>query len=338
MGNNNNMSNDNYNKSFRLHHPATYNPPSSLSSHFEGLPLDPRPPPTPRPSRDYFDYSWERSNSERHTSWHDLGGPRQWAGRPSTNTVADWSSSGRSVDRSDRRHQCLGYGAQHGYGKRRDMVRRPPRGEPSSSHFQTNNHRQPNSRSWYTARNGYRNTRQNKTNERHGYCYSRFNRSGNESAYDSQSWRDRSTHHFQQAVRRPRHHRFGDSMIAPSTSTSFTERVAEHAMDMLRHRQSDISLVDNDFFSRAVEQNSGQTRRMSQSDVSQLPIVTMDDWTRTARRSRHSTCSEICAICTENLAARDQITILPCGHLFHFDCVGKWLSFRRTCPICRHEV
>ncbi|KAF0684037.1 Aste57867_23958 [Aphanomyces stellatus] len=43
-----------------------------------------------------------------------------------------------------------------------------------------------------------------------------------------------------------------------------------------------------------------------------------------------------CAICMSDMDAADSVG-LPCGHVFHSDCVRQWLTRRNTCPNCRHE-
>jgi Ring finger domain len=46
-----------------------------------------------------------------------------------------------------------------------------------------------------------------------------------------------------------------------------------------------------------------------------------------------------CAICMDEMTQdRDVITKLPCGHLFHGDCVVSWLCNHNTCPLCRFKL
>nr|XP_010926638.1 probable E3 ubiquitin-protein ligase ATL44 [Elaeis guineensis] len=42
-----------------------------------------------------------------------------------------------------------------------------------------------------------------------------------------------------------------------------------------------------------------------------------------------------CAICLEDFAPGMELARLPCLHVFHGSCVGKWLEERPACPLCR---
>ena len=46
-----------------------------------------------------------------------------------------------------------------------------------------------------------------------------------------------------------------------------------------------------------------------------------------------------CSICLENfLVGRSEAIKLPCSHLFHGDCIIKWLGKSKYCPLCRFEM
>lgn len=46
-----------------------------------------------------------------------------------------------------------------------------------------------------------------------------------------------------------------------------------------------------------------------------------------------------CCVCLSRLKEEDVMRRLPCGHLFHRECVDRWLAMcRRTCPLCRLSV
>ena len=42
-----------------------------------------------------------------------------------------------------------------------------------------------------------------------------------------------------------------------------------------------------------------------------------------------------CTICTELFDGLSDIAAVPCGHVFHGECLSKWLSNSMTCPQCR---
>ncbi|CAI0398656.1 unnamed protein product [Linum tenue] len=46
-----------------------------------------------------------------------------------------------------------------------------------------------------------------------------------------------------------------------------------------------------------------------------------------------------CAICLQDLAGSSgAVKRLPCCHVFHHDCLVKWLRFHHTCPLCRSAL
>ncbi|CAL5205068.1 unnamed protein product [Lathyrus oleraceus] len=46
----------------------------------------------------------------------------------------------------------------------------------------------------------------------------------------------------------------------------------------------------------------------------------------------------VCCICIANYENDDELRELPCSHLFHKDCVDKWLKINALCPLCKREV
>ena len=42
-----------------------------------------------------------------------------------------------------------------------------------------------------------------------------------------------------------------------------------------------------------------------------------------------------CSICLEDFTAKDLCCRLECTHLFHEDCVARWLEKQSSCPLCR---
>ncbi|KAF2418034.1 hypothetical protein EJ08DRAFT_599749 [Tothia fuscella] len=48
---------------------------------------------------------------------------------------------------------------------------------------------------------------------------------------------------------------------------------------------------------------------------------------------------ERCDICLSDYEANDEVRkLVKCGHLFHKDCIGHWLTEgRNSCPLCRGE-
>ena len=57
--------------------------------------------------------------------------------------------------------------------------------------------------------------------------------------------------------------------------------------------------------------------------------------------SKHKANQDSCAICVEDFTPSTIVRETPCAHLFHDDCVMKWIETKidaPDCPFCRAEI
>ena len=45
-----------------------------------------------------------------------------------------------------------------------------------------------------------------------------------------------------------------------------------------------------------------------------------------------------CCICLTDIGKGEETVLLPCGHMFHWQCCLTWLKSKNTCPVCRFEL
>ncbi|KAK7309970.1 hypothetical protein RJT34_07135 [Clitoria ternatea] len=46
-----------------------------------------------------------------------------------------------------------------------------------------------------------------------------------------------------------------------------------------------------------------------------------------------------CAVCLCKIEDEEEIRVLRCEHVFHRNCLDRWVSFKvATCPLCREQV
>lgn len=45
-----------------------------------------------------------------------------------------------------------------------------------------------------------------------------------------------------------------------------------------------------------------------------------------------------CVICLSDFVKGEQVSTLPCLHIFHSGCIENWMKNELWCPICKHEI
>ena len=47
---------------------------------------------------------------------------------------------------------------------------------------------------------------------------------------------------------------------------------------------------------------------------------------------------DICAICLQKYKGVDIIKEFPCKHIFHKNCILKWIENSNICPLCKYDI
>eukprot|EP01006_Ploeotia_vitrea_P008599 TRINITY_DN20652_c0_g1_i1.p1 TRINITY_DN20652_c0_g1~~TRINITY_DN20652_c0_g1_i1.p1 ORF type:complete len:544 (-),score=52.48 TRINITY_DN20652_c0_g1_i1:1289-2920(-) len=45
-----------------------------------------------------------------------------------------------------------------------------------------------------------------------------------------------------------------------------------------------------------------------------------------------------CTVCLSDFELEETLRTLPCNHIFHRDCVDRWLKTNKSCPCCRQDI
>ena len=41
-----------------------------------------------------------------------------------------------------------------------------------------------------------------------------------------------------------------------------------------------------------------------------------------------------CIICLENMGNNDELILVKCSHIYHKECLEKWIEKKNVCPLC----
>ena len=73
-----------------------------------------------------------------------------------------------------------------------------------------------------------------------------------------------------------------------------------------------------------------------------VPVVLKDDAYKKIQTIKFSEVpgkdSGDCPICYDEFEPDTDVKVLPCKHIFHPDCIKRWLTeFKHTCPVCKES-
>ena len=71
---------------------------------------------------------------------------------------------------------------------------------------------------------------------------------------------------------------------------------------------------------------------IDENTINKFPISKIKDINKLTEEKKK------CCICLENFKINEETMILPCIHIFHSNCIKKWMKRQDICPICKNKI
>lgn len=120
---------------------------------------------------------------------------------------------------------------------------------------------------------------------------------------------------------------YGHSMIeyfGVGTSEASHPRMLSLTLDVIpATNREDAELINN----WVVEQSMVSSMEKAIASLSKVEVTNQE------------LKAEPCSICLENFEDdKDDVSAMPCDHVYHRNCIVKWLRTSQTCPMCRFSI
>lgn len=83
----------------------------------------------------------------------------------------------------------------------------------------------------------------------------------------------------------------------------------------------------------ALEETMGYVNRgLDESIIRSLPVKSY------ATVKGENLEQEQCTVCRAEFEKKHSVKVLPCGHVYHPECIDQWLRISKKCPVCSREA
>ena len=122
-------------------------------------------------------------------------------------------------------------------------------------------------------------------------------------------------------------YRIGGNLNNSDDDEDYNDKNNSNENDELEdnEEQEEFDSFEEDDFS---DENNG----IDENTIKTFPVSKIKDISKLTEEKKK------CCICLENFKKNDETMILPCIHIFHSDCIKKWMKRQDICPICKNKI
>ena len=93
---------------------------------------------------------------------------------------------------------------------------------------------------------------------------------------------------------------------------------------------------------RILERNQEEAARKAHQPTSESALKKLKRFNLSEKYCKKDKKGKIelpsCCICISDIEMKEETVLLPCGHMFHWNCCLNWLKGNNTCPMCRFVI
>ena len=93
---------------------------------------------------------------------------------------------------------------------------------------------------------------------------------------------------------------------------------------------------------RIIQRNQEEAARRAHPPTSESALKKLKRFPLTEKYCKKNKNGKIelpsCCICLSDIEKNEETVLLPCGHMFHWNCCLSWLKSNNTCPMCRFVI
>ncbi|KAL9642503.1 hypothetical protein ABK040_011070 [Willaertia magna] len=94
----------------------------------------------------------------------------------------------------------------------------------------------------------------------------------------------------------------------------------------------------NQSYQQYMQQQINKTTPTSNKTINELPSFQLTKERKEIMHQCGEHCDHSCSVCICDFEEGENLIRLPCGHLFHKDCIMPWIKDHNSCPTCRFEL
>ena len=119
-----------------------------------------------------------------------------------------------------------------------------------------------------------------------------------------------------------------------SNDSNDSDENNDSSLNIFNHSLGRIRRRGEFIMSRTITISSDDDSEISSSNdiIDKFPVSDIKDINKLSDDNKR------CCICLEDYKDNDKGIYLPCLHLFHKDCISKWLRRKKFCPFCKLEI